>query len=72
MRRQFAGRSGETECQRALSAGELRGVGDRTLTVVELAVAAIARSATTKIWFMLAVKNTVSGDEEIVRWGRNC
>jgi hypothetical protein len=49
VQRQFAGRPGETEYQRAILAGELSGVGDRTLTEVELTVAAIARSATTKI-----------------------
>jgi hypothetical protein len=47
--RQFASRSEDTEYQRALLAGEISGVGDRTLTEVELTAAAIARSATTKI-----------------------
>lgn len=46
MQRQLAGRPGETEYQRAMLAGELSGVGDRTLTELELTVTAIARSAT--------------------------
>lgn len=69
---QLAGRPGETEYQRALLAGELSGVGDRTLTEVELTVAAIARNATMKIWFMLALKTIAPEDEEVVRWDSNC
>jgi hypothetical protein len=73
VQRQSAGRPGETEYQRAILDGELGGVGDRTLTEVELTVAAIARSATTKIRFMLALKTTaIEEEEEIVRWDSNC